>query len=255
MLQIIKAKIKKNFSSIFKPKKLVIFGFLFLIIFGLVLPQSVLAAWWEYAIPGWNVYKVGKDIVGAVAGAAGDAVANIGEQLFVALIRFAGTVLLSITGALVGLAAMLLGWVTSPGFMGVSFTGTDNIMVTNGWRVVRDLTNMFIVLGFVVIGIATILRIREYEARKILIPLIAIALLVNFSRVFCGLIIDGSNIIMDHFLTQGGQVSLGFTYTLKTQLATLWTASDDVLMNLGVVTGYVFFNLIAFIAFLLFAFL
>jgi len=63
-----------------------------------------------------------------------------------------------------------------------------------GWKSVRDLANMLIVLGFVIVGLATTLRIREYEAKKALFPLIIVALLVNFSLLFCGLIIDAGNI-------------------------------------------------------------
>ena len=65
-----------------------------------------------------------------------------------------------------------------------------------GWAVVRDLANMLIVLGFVIVGIATALRIRDYEAKQLLPKLIIIALLINFSGLFCGLIIDATNIII-----------------------------------------------------------
>ena len=65
---------------------------------------------------------------------------------------------------------------------------------TTGWTSVRDIANMFIVLGFVVVGIATALRFKEYESKKLLPPLIILALIINFSGLFCGVIIDASNI-------------------------------------------------------------
>ena len=52
----------------------------------------------------------------------------------------------------------------------LKFAITKDNMVIHGWQIVRSLANMFIVLGFVVVGIATILRIREYEAQKKLLP-------------------------------------------------------------------------------------
>lgn len=73
-----------------------------------------------------------------------------------------------------------------------------------GWATVRDLANMLVVLGFVIIGIATALRIREYEAKKALWPLIIVAILINFSSLLCGLFIDASRIVMNGF-TQSGQ--------------------------------------------------
>lgn len=77
---------------------------------------------------------------------------------------------------------------------------TQSATVLSGWAITRDFANMFVVLGFVVVGIATILRIREYEAQKTLFPLIIVALLINFSLLFCGLIIDATNITMNYFL-------------------------------------------------------
>jgi len=79
-----------------------------------------------------------------------------------------------------------------------------NEMVIHGWGIIRSLANMFIVLGFVVVGIATILRIREYEAQKKLLPLIIAAILINFSLVICGVFIDVANITMDYFLDASG---------------------------------------------------
>jgi hypothetical protein len=72
-----------------------------------------------------------------------------------------------------------------------------------GWRSTRDLGNMLIVLGFVIIGLATALRIKEYEAKKALLPLIISALLINFSGLICGIIIDASNLVMNGLMGTG----------------------------------------------------
>ena len=82
----------------------------------------------------------------------------------------------------------------------------------NGWISVRDLANMLIVLGFVIIGIATTLRIRDYEAKKFLGPLIIVALLVNFSNVFVGLVIDASRITMNSLLQGSIPATMGETF-------------------------------------------
>ncbi|MBI2053969.1 MAG: hypothetical protein HYT36_01355 [Candidatus Staskawiczbacteria bacterium] len=85
-------------------------------------------------------------------------------------------------------------------------------VVTHGWAIVRDFANMFIVLGFVVIGLATILRIREYEAQKKLLPLIVVTLLINFSLLICGIVIDASNITIRYFTQISGPTTLIKTY-------------------------------------------
>ncbi|MCX6720956.1 MAG: hypothetical protein NTW11_04085 [Candidatus Staskawiczbacteria bacterium] len=88
---------------------------------------------------------------------------------------------------------------------------TQNVTFITGWSTIRDFANMFIVLGFVIVGIATSLRLQEYEAKKLLKPLIIVAILLNFSGLFCGLIIDASNITSASFI--GGSVgSMGSQY-------------------------------------------
>jgi hypothetical protein len=83
----------------------------------------------------------------------------------------------------------------------------DNPVVKLGFPIMQGLANMILVLALVVIAIATIIRYREYEAKRLLPYFIVIALLVNFSPVFCGLIVDASNIVMNFFLGQiiGGE--------------------------------------------------
>ncbi len=83
-------------------------------------------------------------------------------------------------------------------------TITKNPDFLKGWRLVRDFSNMFIVLGFVIVGLATTLRIRDYEAKKLLLPLILTAILINFSGLFCGLIIDASNILATSLISDAG---------------------------------------------------
>jgi len=123
-------------------------------------------------------------------------------------------ILTTLTEGVLQLMVMISSWaallsgnlfkaVGSSNFIQQSITH-NNWVVTHGWRIVRDLSNMIIVLGFVVVGIATILRIKEYQAKKLLVPLIIVALLVNFSLVLSGLIIDATNITMDYFIKTSG---------------------------------------------------
>jgi len=83
-------------------------------------------------------------------------------------------------------------------FMNKAITTDDHF--TGPWQQVRNLGNMLIVLGFVVVGIATALRVQTYAATKLLFPLILAALLINFSGLFCGLIIDASSLVTEAFI-------------------------------------------------------
>ena len=101
--------------------------------------------------------------------------------------------------ALFGLAERLLRHVLGPNFINVSYT--TNEFVTLGWTLTRDFANIFFIIVLVIIGLATALRIREYQWQKTLPLLIGIALLINFTPVILGLIIDASNIIMNFFVS------------------------------------------------------
>ncbi|MFH1255116.1 MAG: hypothetical protein V1667_01430 [bacterium] len=72
--------------------------------------------------------------------------------------------------------------------------------IRDTWIVARDLCNMFFILILLVVAFATILRIESYQWKKILPKLLIMAVLINFSRTICGLIIDASQIIMLTFV-------------------------------------------------------
>jgi len=64
-----------------------------------------------------------------------------------------------------------------------------------GWRVFRDMVNMVFIFIVIYIGIRTILQIGGRGERQLLIYVIIVALLINFSLVITGVVIDASNIL------------------------------------------------------------
>lgn len=72
--------------------------------------------------------------------------------------------------------------------------------VSKGWTIVRDLCNMFFILVLLLIAFATILRIENYKMKQWLPKLIIMAVLINFSKTICGLIIDFAQVIMLTFV-------------------------------------------------------
>lgn len=69
-----------------------------------------------------------------------------------------------------------------------------------GWVVVRDICNMFFILILLVIAFAVILRIDGYDVKKMIPKLLIMAVLINFSRTICGLIIDAAQVVMLTFI-------------------------------------------------------
>ncbi len=75
----------------------------------------------------------------------------------------------------------------------------ESEMVQIGWQFTSGLANTAIIIALIVIGIATILNQESYHAKKTLPKLIIVALLVNFSLVFVGIIVDISHIVLNTF--------------------------------------------------------
>ncbi|MFA5778012.1 MAG: O-antigen polymerase [Candidatus Paceibacterota bacterium] len=67
--------------------------------------------------------------------------------------------------------------------------------ISEAWAVVRDLSNIFFILILLYIAIKIILDLGGAEAKKMIARVIVIALLINFSMFFTGIIIDSANIL------------------------------------------------------------
>ena len=166
-----------KFFSFIKNKK-TFYILLFLAVVAISVPQIAFASWWSPNV-----------------------LANFAISLLTALIAGYFSVEIIMVMILAAISKAILGAVLYYA-TNVKYTTSDAVNI--GWPIVRNLANMMIVLGFVVIGIATALRVKEYEAKALLSKLIIAALLINFSRVLCGVFIDGTNILMNFFFMPAG---------------------------------------------------
>ncbi|MDD3399632.1 MAG: hypothetical protein PHF07_01135 [Candidatus Pacebacteria bacterium] len=204
----------------------------------------------------------------------GGIIAGAFQAVFSVIFGFVANLLGTITGFFMFAAVNIFNFVTSPNFISLSYTNAGlqegetgfNAFVYLGWTLTRDLTNIVFVIALVVIGLGTALRISGYQAQKALPTLIIIALLINFTPVILGLIIDASNIVTNFFI-QGG--FSGGT-TLSSQVFGQWQNTmdlvgaakfwDPVATNKAMSAAIgsmvlVFFNLLAALIYLLFALL
>lgn len=184
--------------------------------------------------------------------------------IFSALFGLIANILATITGSFLSLAVAIFNWVLSDNFISLSYTKLDNPFIQVGWTFTRDLTNIVFIIALVAIGLGTALRIKDYQASKALPILIGIALLINFTPVLLGLIVDSSNILMN-FFTQGGFAGgNAFTNFATTQWGNIGSLVgglkfwDPLASNeaRAAATGsfvLIFFNLIAALVYLLFA--
>ena len=93
----------------------------------------------------------------------------------------------------------------------------NNPQIKEAWVIIRDLCNMFFVLILLVIAFATILKLENYNVKKLLPKLLIMAVLINFSRTICGLAIDFSQVIMLTFVNAFADAGGNFVSLLKVQ--------------------------------------
>ena len=115
------------------------------------------------------------------------------------LLGFFVALLGTVTSLLLELAVQILNAVISTGLISLSYTNpAGNPFIAVGWELTRGLTNIIFVVALLAIGLGTALKINDYQAKKALPLLIVIALLINFTPVILGVIVDASNIIMNY---------------------------------------------------------
>ncbi|MFH1393149.1 MAG: hypothetical protein ABIG73_02110 [Patescibacteria group bacterium] len=132
-------------------------------------------------------------------------------------ILFISSTISSIFGALFGvvlwLEAMIIDYVLSP----TNFPFVGAKIVQLGWGITRDIANMFFILILLVIAFATVLRIDSYTIKQLWFKVLVAALLINFSLVIAGFVIDFTQVLTTFFLKQAtGGGSFG---TVTTRLA------------------------------------
>ena len=69
-----------------------------------------------------------------------------------------------------------------------------------GWQFTSGLSNMLLIIIFIVIAFAFIFKIETFEAKKSLPRLIIVAILINFSFLFVQMLVDVSQIAYNTFL-------------------------------------------------------
>ena len=155
------------------------------------------------------------------------AIATIPIKISLLIINF----ILCIPGLFVSLGTYLgsvfLGWVMGPDFLGGKFTGGP--IVEAGLSVIQPLANVLILIAILVIAISTIMRVESYGMRRLLIPLIVVALLINFVPTLMGFIVDGANFLI-HFFTDkfaGPGATGGFLSSIGSSMGKYWASVAD----------------------------
>ncbi len=104
------------------------------------------------------------------------------------LVSFLGQILLLVVGVLINVAQY-------NDFVSAPIVGT-------GWVIVRDVVNMFFIVVLLVMAFGTILGVQAYSIKGgNLTRLVIMAIVINFSRTLCGLMIDFGQVVMLTFVS------------------------------------------------------
>ena len=152
----------------------------------------------------------------------------------------AGAILDMLTAKLVGFIAFMMGWVVS--FLGkvilllvnvllgfLTYNGfADAPPVVIGWKMVRDLANMFFIVILIVASYGTILGRKDLHVRDVIPKVLLAAVLVNFSKTIVALLIDASQVVMLTFVNAFASIGAGnFTNALHLPLITSANYGDQ----------------------------
>lgn len=165
-------------------EKQIVLIFLLFLIFGLLLPTNS-----AQAQGGWILSKLG-------GGAIWIAQAWVGIMLQLTLLLAEGILAIGIAllSGVIGLTLSGSISLTSPDPV------TGNPVIAIGWTLIRDFVNIGFILGLVYIGLATALRVAGFELKKVFPWFLIMALLINFTPVICGVVVDAANMVTKFFL-------------------------------------------------------
>lgn len=130
------------------------------------------------------------------------------SQIFDAILRVCTAMAISLATLCIKLSIFALEYIiTIAGYNGY----LDTPAVQVGWVMVRDVSNMFFVVVLLIIAFGTILGLEQYEWKKMMVKFVLAAILINFSRTICGVIIDAAQVFMVTFVnavaaTAGGNL-------------------------------------------------
>lgn len=121
---------------------------------------------------------------------------NIIAPIIMLLVGFVGQLLLMMVSVLISIAQYN--------------DFVNSTAVANGWIIVRDLTNMFFILVLLILAFGTMLGIEGYSYKNRMLPrLLIMAVVINFSRTICGLLIDFGQVVMLTFVNGFAQAAGG----------------------------------------------
>lgn len=118
------------------------------------------------------------------------------------IMNVVATFVLGFANFMLGIAGVLLNWVVvKTVFQFSTLVGNSEGLLT-AWGILRDIGNLVLLFGFVLMGIGTILDTNKLPDKKAIPMLILFAILLNFSIFAAEAVIDTSNVLTSVLYSQ-----------------------------------------------------
>ncbi|MEA2065093.1 MAG: hypothetical protein U9O66_02240, partial [Patescibacteria group bacterium] len=148
-------------------------------------------------------------------------------------LSFAVYWLVKLIGGLIGIFVWI--FIGDDKFAGIvsfnNFINAEPVII--GWEIIRDICNMGFVIVLLIIAIASILQIQTYHYRTWLPKLVLMAILINFSKLICGILIDASQIVTLTFASGIQQIgagnffdALGINHLLNSNISEMYNSKE-----------------------------
>lgn len=171
------------------------------------------------------------DIAGIGIGAVKEALAGLVHLIFLLL-----------TNTILPLAGYFFDYAAGFSIVNMGQAARAGGFVENGWKVVRDLVNVTFIFILLYIAIATVLRVKSIDMKRLVFVVVAVALFINFSLAITQVVIDGANILAAEFYNKVNNVvdrSTGTVSTLSISEVILAALSPTKLFEVEEQAGWV----------------
>ncbi|MDB5265414.1 MAG: hypothetical protein JWM39_127 [Parcubacteria group bacterium] len=128
----------------------------------------------------------------------GCGISNIGD----CILNVVATFIITFTNFILAIAGTLLNWVIVKTVFQFSTLIGNSAGLLTAWGILRDIGNLILLFGFVLMGISIILDTGKFADKKAIPKLIIFAILLNFSIFAAEAIIDTSNVLTSALYAQ-----------------------------------------------------
>ncbi|MEX2013421.1 MAG: hypothetical protein WD897_00700 [Parcubacteria group bacterium] len=163
----------------------------------------------------------GAGIIGKILG--------VGSDVLLAPFGWIAILLLQLASLLTYLGGVILNFVIQFTVVDMAKNISEAGAINDAWRVIRDVANMGFIFVLLYAAIQTILGIGS-DTKKLIVNIVVVAILINFSLFFTKLVIDASNVLAITFydaiapgaLSSNANIGLSNRLMEPLKLTSLW---------------------------------